>query len=246
MFGDGGTVTGIKTLSEGVQDGEGIESSGTGNTFSKNIFDNASFGIYLYSSEGDTVAYNIVKNSATGYYTDGVLNTTFIGNMANRNEYGYYIDGGGADLVTMIENTATGNLNNGFFVSMAYNGSDGSVFRNNTAKGNGTGTGSPGFHDEGSRNAVWRGNAAKANGDDGFELLNPRNVTFTNNRANRNAATGANFVDNDPGAGDNLADVSRNTATGNGSYGFYADFPAPGSDNKAKKNAAGNCFNVNC
>lgn len=94
----------------------------------------------------------------------------------------------------------------------------------------------------GSYKDVYEGNVFK-NGKTGFLFDSPRDAKVIGNTASNNAEAGFEF--------DNLFSpasltASDNTANNNGTYGFYAGYPALGSHNHAHGNAFGNCVGVRC
>lgn len=226
------------------------------NWITNNDITGATYGLYGEYETGDHVINNYAESDYAGFYEDYGNMQWYEGNSANGApddaDYGFYFYCDTYGLVTLINNTATGNDDYGFYTYYCYeddNQAGGrSLFRGNVANDNDDGEGGgDGFYDEDSYYAVWKNNTAKRNGDDGFELDYPSFVNFTYNIANRNGDDGIDVNDNYSWY--NFAKFANNKANYNDEYGIDADYGISGaSGNIARHNgyAPDNCWNVDC
>lgn len=248
---------------------------GTTNTINNLDIDGAYYGFYLYGSAnnwitnnditdstyglygeyevGDHIVNNYAEYDYAGFYEDYNGHQWYEDNTANGDvdggSYGFYMDCDEYGLITMINNTATGNSSYGFYVYYCYDyynssPSNHSLFQGNVANDND----SIGFYDYYSINGVWQSNIAKRNGDEGFYMEYPGFVIFKWNIANRNGSDGI-YAYNNYSSIYNFTTFANNKANYNDDYGIDGEYGISGASGNIARyngNAPDNCYNVDC
>ena len=239
---------------------------GVGNIFNKLTVSGVRVGMYLTDGANSQVTNSSLTGTDEGFYgTDETgdwisgntftadvavydyesARQTYANNTAHGTSYGFELPCNGYGKVTLTGNTANGASSYGFYLYECYgpeysgNPGAGSHVTGNIANNGGD----LGYYDYYSSNEVWKNNTANDNVGDGYSFDYPTNAQVTFNTALRNGANGFDISDNYSYY--NFVDFSSNTAKHNTSYGFYADYGAPGSGNIGKKNGT-NCYNVDC
>jgi len=273
----GGTVKNLTIMGE-VADGDdtGVYVYyGTTNTVNNVDIMDAYYGFYLYGSANNWITNNDITGSTYGLYGeyevgDHIVNNYaeydyagfeeyynghqwYEGNIANGDvdggSYGFYMYCDEYGLITMINNTATGNGSYGFYTYNCYDyynssPSNHSLFQGNVANDND----SIGFYDYYSINGVWMSNTAKRNGDEGFYMEYPGFVIFKWNIANRNGSDGI-YAYNNYSSIYNFTTFANNKANYNDYYGINGDYGINGASGNIARhngNAPDNCWNVDC
>ncbi len=200
-------------------------------------------GIETYEDAHDEFTLNHVTNSDDNYYDEYSDLNEFIGNTSTGGTYGFYLYEDEYGAVIAKNNVESEASNTGFYLFGDYNDEtysapytvvSGNKANNNTDYG---------FEDYESYNATYTGNSANGN-EYGFYLEYPARDTITGNSAASNTDEGFDLYDNYEYY--NVLTFSSNKATGNGDYGFYADYGAPGKLNTGSLNVPADCYDVVC
>ena len=250
---DAGTLFSGNTVTK-MEYGVYMADYDAGITITGNVMDGNKFGlVFADHDSGDMISGNYIKNSVEyGVYDEFSFNNAYTGNVLTSNgsvgnyaSYFIYPDGYGP--VTMVNNYArTGNAY-GFQIEDAYNssvpGGPYTLMSGNVATANGSTYNDPGFSDDYSVGATWSKNVADYNASDGFYFDYPWRETITGNAATMNGGDGFTVVDNSEDY-QPLA-VTNNSATYNGEFGFWGEYPVAGSGNTGKStNSSADCYLV--
>ena len=233
---------------------EGVNLYGSANNWiTNNHITGTSYGLYSEYEVGDHIVNNYAEYDYAGFYEDYNGHQWYEDNVANGDpdggSYGFYMYCDEYGLITMINNTATGNGSYGFYTYNCYDyynssPSNHSLFQGNVANDND----SIGFYDYYSINGVWMSNTAKRNGDEGFYMEYPGFVIFKWNIANRNGSDGI-YAYNNYSSIYNFTAFANNKANYNDDYGIDGEYGISGASGNIARhngNAPDNCYNVDC
>jgi parallel beta-helix repeat protein len=202
------------SLSGGIGSGNGIDSSGAGNSsdvISGNTVEDFGIGVRLNAAVKDAVSHNTIQqSSASGIdVANGCTGNVIISNRSDGNLIGVLLLN--SDSNAIDHNTAEGNSNDGISVL----GSNNNSIADNNASDN-TG-GAVGIVVYGNGNTISRNNAS--HNQYGIASMLSTNTTILGNTANDNQAAGIEVQD-DVNASGQKDEVEKNSADGNADGGI--------------------------
>jgi parallel beta-helix repeat protein len=255
------TVTKVTFVLDGTQSYDGLYAGyGGANTYSHNTVSNGYYGFYAYSEAGDTFTHNSLRHNDYAVYDEYSQHETWMSNdFSYSTDQGYYNDYGSPIL---IGNASSHDGSDGFYIDCDEDGY--AVVKNNIAKydggrgiysyycyssgyetslftGNTTNHDSYGIYSTYDWKAKFSGNTADSNSKNGFYFYEPSGYVITKNTSDDNALSGVLFYTNDyyyPHL------FTKNSSSGNHSYGFESDYGLYGTHDTGKGNTHGLLYQV--